>query len=155
MSRQNYITFARLIAQILDRSIRVPGTDFRVGLDPIIGLIPGVGDAVASLAGSMMLFLAAQLQVPKIVLVRMSVNIALNGMVGAIPLIGDLFSVWFQSNVRNVALLERHMASTGRESTFGDWVFVLGLLAVIISLFVGTFMTVVWLASMVWHALNG
>lgn len=151
MSRQDYIALARLLAQILDRSVRVPGTDLRIGLDPIVGLIPGFGDAVASLAGSMILFLAAQLHVPKIVLVRMSVNIALNGMVGAIPLIGDLFSVWFQSNVRNVALLERHIVASDRESTFGDWVFVLGLVLIIISLFVGALATVVWLAKTVWH----
>ncbi len=154
MSRQDYITLARLLAQVLDRSLRVPGTDIRIGLDPLIGLIPGIGDAVAALAGSMILFLAAQLQAPKIVLIRMSVNIALNGMLGAIPLIGDLFSVWFQSNVRNVALLERHIAVSDRESTFGDWAFVLGLVFVIMSLFVGTLMTVVWLASMVWHGFS-
>lgn len=151
MSRQDYIAFARLLAQVLDRSIRVPGTDIRIGLDPIVGLIPGFGDAVAGLAGSMILFLAAQLHVPKIVLVRMSVNIALNGMIGAIPLIGDVFSVWFQSNVRNVALLERHIVASDRESTFGDWVFVLGLVLIIISLFVGALVTVVWLAKTVWH----
>lgn len=154
MSRQDYIAFARLLAQVLDRSIRVPGTDIRIGLDPLIGLIPGIGDAVAGLAGSMILFLAAQLQVPKIVLIRMSVNIALNGMLGAIPLVGDLFSVWFHSNVRNVALLERHIAASDRESTFGDWAFVLGLVFVIMSLFVGMLMAVVWLASLVWHGFS-
>jgi hypothetical protein len=93
MVREPYLAFARLIAQVLDRSIRLPGTDLRLGLDPLIGLIPGFGDAVASLAGSMILFLAAQLQVPKIVLVRMSINIALNGVIGTIPLFGDLFSL--------------------------------------------------------------
>ena len=155
MSREQYLAFARLLAQVLDRSIRVPGTGFRIGLDPIVGLIPGFGDAVASLAGSMILFLAAQLQVPKIVLIRMSVNLALNGLVGAIPLVGDVFSMWFQSNVRNLALLERHIAAAGRESTFGDWMFVLGLMVILIGLFVGTLMTLVWLGSQMWHALNG
>lgn len=154
MSRQDYIILARLLAQLLDRSIRIPGTDIRIGLDPLIGLIPGIGDAVAGLAGSMILFLAAQLQAPKIVLVRMSVNIALNGMLGAIPLVGDLFSVWFQSNVRNVALLERYIATSERESTFGDWAFVLGLIFVIMSLFAGMLITAVWLVNMVWHGLS-
>jgi hypothetical protein len=152
MVRQNYLAFARLIAQVLDRSIRLPGTDLRLGLDPLIGLIPGVGDAVASLAGSMILFLAAQLQVPKIVLVRMSVNIALNGVVGSIPLFGDLFSLWFQSNIRNVALLERHVAATGRASTFWDWAFVAGLFAGIIGLFIGAVAGVIWLIHLIRHA---
>lgn len=152
MSRQHYITFARLLAQVLDRSIRVPGTDIRIGLDPLIGLIPGFGDAVAGLAGSMIMLLAAQLQVPKIVLVRMSINIALNGILGTIPLIGDLFSVWFQSNVRNVELLERHIArSGGQGSMFADWAFVLGLFLAILALFVGTLVVMVWLARTVWQ----
>jgi hypothetical protein len=152
MVREHYLAFARLIAQVLDRSIRLPGTDLRLGLDPLIGLIPGFGDAVASLAGSMILFLAAQLQVPKIVLVRMSINIALNGVIGAIPLFGDLFSLWFQSNVRNVALLERHVASTGRALTFWDWAFVAGLFAGIIGLFIGAVAGVMWLVQLIRHA---
>ncbi|HET7057634.1 MAG TPA: DUF4112 domain-containing protein [Nitrospiraceae bacterium] len=152
MARQNYLAVARLLAQVLDRSIRVPGTNLRIGLDPLIGLIPGFGDAVASLAGSMILFLAAQLQVPKIVLVRMSVNIALNGVIGSIPLFGDLFSLWFQSNVRNVALLERHVAATGRSSTLWDWAFVVGLFAGLIGLFVGAVAGVMWLVHTIRYA---
>jgi hypothetical protein len=97
----------KYLAEILDRRFTIPGTSIQIGLDPIIGLIPGVGDALASLAGSVILLVAAQSQLPKIVLVRMSLNIALNGMVGAIPVLGDLFSLWFKSNVRNVELLER------------------------------------------------
>ena len=152
MARQTYLAVARLLAQVLDRSIRVPGTNLRIGLDPLIGLIPGFGDAVASLAGSMILFLAAQLQVPKIVLVRMSVNIALNGVIGSIPLLGDLFSLWFQSNVRNVELLERHVTPTGRASTFWDWAFVVGLFAGLIGLFVGAVAGVMWLVHLIRHA---
>ena len=125
MTRQDYIRIARLLANTLDRSIVIPGTDIRLGLDPLIGLIPGVGDAIASLAGSMILFLAAQVQVPKIVLIRMSLNVAINGLLGSIPLIGDLFSVWFHSNVRNVELLERH-GGERRASTVWDWLFVMG-----------------------------
>ncbi|HKN88172.1 MAG TPA: DUF4112 domain-containing protein [Nitrospiraceae bacterium] len=154
MTRQNYLAFARLLAQVLDRSIPLPGTEVRIGLDPLIGLIPGFGDAIASLAGSMILFLAAQLQVPKIVLIRMSVNIALNGVIGSIPLFGDLFSLWFQSNVRNVALLERHAAATGRVSTFWDWALVVGLFAGIIGLFAGAIAGVLWLVHSIGHAVR-
>ena len=152
MARQTYLAAARLLAQILDRSIRLPGTDLRLGLDPLIGLIPGFGDAVASLAGSMILLLAAHLQVPKIVLVRMSVNIALNGVIGSIPVFGDLFSLWFQSNVRNVALLERHVTATERASTLWDWAFVVGLFAGIIILFAGTVAGMVWVVQLIRHA---
>jgi hypothetical protein len=150
MSRQDYFAFARFLAQVLDRSIHVPGTDIRIGLDPIVGLIPGFGDAVASLAGSMILFLAAQLHVPKIVLVRMSVNIAINGAIGSIPLLGDLFSVWFQSNVKNLDLLERHVEDE-RTSTVADWVFVIGLLFLIGAVFVGMLLTIAWALAAVWQ----
>jgi hypothetical protein len=150
MSRQDYIAFARLLAQVLDRSIRVPGTDIRIGLDPIVGLIPGFGDAVASLAGSMILFLAAQLHVPKIVLVRMSVNIAINGAIGSIPLLGDIFSVWFQSNVKNVELLERHVEEA-RISTLADWAFVIGLLLGIVGVFVGMLFAIACGFKAVWQ----
>ena len=150
MARQDYMAIARLFAQILDRSFRVPGTDIRFGLDPLIGLIPGLGDTVVGVIGSMILVLAARLQVPKIVLVRMSANIALNGLIGSIPIVGDLFSVWFQSNVRNVELLERH-AMDGRASTLGDWAFVIGLFLSILSLFVGVLVGVVWLVQKLRH----
>lgn len=152
MTRQQYLAFARLLAQVLDRSLTLPGTDVRIGLDPLIGLIPGFGDAIASIAGSMILFLAAQLQVPKIVLIRMSINIALNGLIGSIPLFGDLFSVWFQSNIRNVVLLERHVQATARASTFWDWAFVVGLFAGIAALFAGAVVGVLWLVQNLRHA---
>ena len=153
MTRQDYIRIARLLANTLDRSIVIPGTDIRLGLDPLIGLIPGVGDAIASLAGSIILFLAAQVQVPKIVLIRMSLNVAINGLLGSIPLIGDLFSVWFQSNVRNVELLERH-GGERRASTVWDWLFVIGLFAALIGVFVAAVAGVIWLVEVVSRSLQ-
>ena len=153
MARQHYLAIARLFAQLLDRSFRVPGTDIRFGLDPLIGLVPGLGDTIAGLIGSMILVLAARLQVPKIVLVHMSANIALNGVIGAIPLVGDLFSVWFQSNVRNVELLERY-AMGERASTLWDWAFVAGLFISIIGLFAGAVFGVVWSVQRLWHLLG-
>lgn len=150
MSRQDYIAFVRLLAEVLDRSIRVPGTDIRIGLDPIVGLIPGFGDAVAGLAGSIILLLAAQLHVPRIVLVRMTMNIAINGVIGSIPLLGDVFSVWFQSNVKNVALLERQVEEE-RPSTLADWAFVIGLLLGIVGLFVGMFLAIAWVFKAIWQ----
>jgi Domain of unknown function (DUF4112) len=142
---------AKYLANLLDRRFTIPGTSIRIGLDPIVGLIPGVGDAIASLAGSVILVLAAQSQLPKIVLVRMSLNIALNGIIGAIPILGDLFSVWFKSNVRNVELLERYAVEDRRTSTAGDWLFVIGLLLGIAFVFIGAVVGVVWLIARVWE----
>lgn len=144
------LEIARLIAQILDRQFVLPGTTIRIGLDPIIGLFPGFGDAIASFAGSIILFLAAQSQVPKIVLVRMGLNIAINGAIGAIPIFGDLFSFWFKSNIRNVELLERYSTPTRRPSTISDWAFVLGVILGVLTLVVGLIIGIVWLLAWTW-----
>jgi hypothetical protein len=146
---------AKYVADLLDRRFTIPGTSIRIGLDPIFGLIPGVGDTIASLAGTFILFLAAQAQLPKIVLVRMSLNIALNGMIGAIPVLGDLFSVWFKSNVRNVELLERYAVADRRTSTAGDWVFVIGLLLGILFVIIVTVGAIVWILARLWEAFRG
>ena len=145
---------AKYLAEVLDRRFTIPGTSIQIGLDPIIGLIPGVGDALASLAGSVILVIAAQSQLPKIVLVRMSLNIALNGMIGAIPVLGDLFSLWFKSNVRNVELLERYALGGRHTSTAGDWLFVIGLLVGIFVVIAGTVVGIIWLLARIWEAVQ-
>jgi hypothetical protein len=148
------IWIARALARLLDTSIRVPGTSIRIGLDPLIGLIPGVGDAIAGLAGSLILLLASQFPLPKIVLVRMALNIVINNLLGAIPALGDLFSVWFKSNVRNVELLERHASSDGHASTLSDWTFVLGLLLGVILLIGGVAAAAIWLIAKIWQSVQ-
>ncbi len=86
-------------------------------MDPILGLVPGVGDLLANLTGSAILFIAAQFNIPKIVLLRMGLNIAINAMIGAIPIFGDIFSIWFRSNIKNVQLLERYAGGPRQPST--------------------------------------
>src|SRR5262245_55431673 len=123
------LRISRLLADLLDRRFLIPGTSIRIGLDPILGLIPWIGDLIANLAGSAILFIAAQFEIPKIILLRMSLNIAINSFIGAIPIFGDLFSIWFHSNVKNVQLLERYAADPRRRSRPGDWLFVIVLIA--------------------------
>jgi uncharacterized protein DUF4112 len=144
------LRFARLLAELLDRRFTIPGTDIRIGLDPLIGLIPGVGDAAANLMGFFIVVVGAQMGLPRIALVRMAVNIALNAVIGSIPVLGDLFSIWFKSNVRNIRLLERH-ASAERVSTVADWSVVLGLLMAIVLLFLAALAAIVWLATLLWQ----
>jgi uncharacterized membrane protein len=84
----------------------------------------------------------------------MSLNIALNGIIGAIPILGDLFSVWFKSNVRNVELLERYAVADRRTSTAGDWIFVIGLLLGIVLVVVGAVVGIVWLIARVWEVVK-
>lgn len=153
--REDLRQFADLIARILDTSFQIPGTGIRFGLDPLLGLLPGAGDAVAGLIGSTILLLAAKLQVPRIVLVRMSSNMAINAIVGAVPLVGDAFSVWFRSNARNAELLRRHAAAERRPSTLQDWLFVLSLGAATLLVIIGAIVLVLWGVSTLWKLASG
>lgn len=99
----------RTLSRLLDAAVRIPGTNFRFGLDPLIGLVPGIGDAVGAAFSGYIILQAARLQAPKSTLVRMVVNVVLDTVVGAIPLLGDLFDMGWKSNLRNLALLENHL----------------------------------------------
>lgn len=150
-TREGLRQFADLLATVLDRAFPIPGTRFRIGLDPLLGLIPGIGDTIANLIGSAILFLGTKLQLPRIVLVRMSVNMFLNGTVGAVPLLGDLFSVWFQSNARNATLLRKHSRTDTPHTTLADWLFVVGLGLATILAIVAVIAAVLWLGFWLWR----
>jgi hypothetical protein len=105
----------RQFSRILDSAIRIPGTNFRVGMDGLLGLIPGVGDVTTGLASVFIIMTAARMGVPRPVLVRMIANVALDSAVGVIPLVGDVFDMAFKSNLRNVALTERYMTAPEEE----------------------------------------
>jgi len=97
------------LAWLLDNAFPVPGLKFRIGLDALLGLIPGFGDAAGVILSSYIVHEAWRLGVPKSVLVRMWLNVVIEGVVGAIPLLGDLFDAAWKANMRNVALLEGHL----------------------------------------------
>ena len=113
----------RWLALVMDNLLRVPGTQFRFGLDPLIGLLPGLGDTGSAIVSAMALIAAARRGLPKILLARMSLNILINEAVGIIPIVGDAFSFWFKSNARNYELLKQFSAAP-RRSTASDWAFV-------------------------------
>jgi hypothetical protein len=146
------LLLAKFLADWLDQRFTIPGTSIRIGLDPILGLIPGIGDMVANLAGSAILIIAAQNRLPKIVLLRMGLNVALNAMIGAIPVFGDIFSIWFRSNLKNAQLLEHHVSTEGHASTFGNWIFVIGVIGGVIFLLIAILVTTVWLIKQLWNA---
>ena len=114
---------SKWIAHVLDDLIKIPGTDRRIGLDPIIGLIPGVGDFLTSTGGLALLAAGAKRRVPKSVYHRMASNWVLNSLVGAIPFIGDAFSFWYKSNRRNYDLLNAHLEQTteAERKRSGGW----------------------------------
>lgn len=117
----------RWLALVMDNFFRVPGTSFRFGLDPLMGLLPGLGDTGSTVISAMALIAATRRGLPKILLARMSLNILINEVVGIIPVLGDAFSFWFKSNARNYDLL-RQYAAAPRRSTTADWIFVVGVL---------------------------
>ena len=95
----------RRLAWLLDSSIPIPGTRWTVGIDALIGLVPVLGDVAGMLLSSYILLEAVRLGAPKRVLARMALNIAVEGLVGSIPLLGDLFDAGFKANQRNIRLL--------------------------------------------------
>jgi hypothetical protein len=99
----------RTITRLLDNAVRVPGTDIRFGLDALIGLVPGIGDAIGAIFSSFIVFHAARLGVSKSTLLRMMANVGLDTIVGEVPLLGDLFDFGWKANSRNLALLEQHL----------------------------------------------
>jgi uncharacterized protein DUF4112 len=122
------------LALVMDEFLRLPGTKFRFGLDPIIGLLPGLGDTASAVISALALVHATRRGLPRIVLARMALNILINELVGIIPGIGDAFSFWFKSNKRNYELIQRHIDAPKRARKT-DWVFVgavLSLLFVIV-----------------------
>ena len=125
------------LAHLLDNSIPVPGTGMRFGLDAVIGLVPGVGDAAGALLSSWIVLEGARLGAGITVVLRMLLNVAIEAVVGAIPFLGDLFDAGWKANVRNIRLLHRAIDAPGaarRSST----VVVLLTFLVLAALFAGT-----------------
>jgi hypothetical protein len=111
-----------LIAWLLDNSIPIPGTGRRIGIDAIVGFLPGLGDVVSGAVGLLVVARGAALGVPRVVIARMLVNTLLDFLIGSIPLIGDAFDLWFKANARNVALMRAFLADRDR-STAPEWAF--------------------------------
>ncbi len=131
---------------LLDSAFRVPGTNLRFGLDPILGLIPGMGDLTTPFFSAVLLLQAVRLRIPKVVQLRMLLNAAIDLAIGIVPLVGDLFDFAWRANVRNLALLE-HYARPGAKATRADWAFVLIVLGVLAVLAIAPVLLLGWLLS--------
>ncbi len=116
------------LAWLLDNSIPIPGTSWRVGVDALIGLVPGFGDVVSGGLGLLVVVRGAQLGLPGVVLARMLANVGLDLLTGLIPVLGDAFDAWYKSNLRNVDLVRRYSAEPSAPTTT-SWVFLAGLAA--------------------------
>ena len=120
----------RRLSRLLDTSIPLPG-GMRIGWDAVLGLIPGFGDGAGAVLSSFIVVQAARLGASRTVLLRMVGNVAVEALVGAVPFLGDVFDAAFKANVRNVRLLEQHLASPGRaHAASKGWVVGVGVLLV-------------------------
>ncbi|MEA2519140.1 MAG: hypothetical protein QOF49_1220 [Chloroflexota bacterium] len=119
------------ISRLLDDLVVIPGTNQRIGLDPLVGLIPIVGDAVTGVVGFWLIAEATRFGIPRVVVARMALNTGLDLLIGAVPVVGDLFDIVSRSNHRNLSLFRRHALDAGAD-TRGEWLVVggVGLVAV-------------------------
>jgi hypothetical protein len=120
--------WAEALVRFLDDGIRIPGTKIRFGMDALIGLLPGVGDASTAVGSLSLFWLALKRDVPRPVLARMAINVAIDSLAGAVPVLGDLFDLFFKSNRRNLNLIR---AATGeapvRRTRLGDYLAFAGI----------------------------
>jgi hypothetical protein len=128
--------WAEKLVRFLDDGIRVPGTDFRFGLDAIIGFfLPGVGDFATGAGAMSLLVLAIRERVPTVVIGRMVVNIGIDTLLGTVPMVGDLFDLFFKANRKNLELIEKYRDDPEAEPSFGDYALVAaGALLILISI---------------------
>lgn len=142
------------LAWLLDNSIPIPGLNVRIGLDALIGLFPGYGDTIGALVSSYILSEAARLGAPKSVLFKMAANIAVDAVVGAVPLLGDLFDFAWKANQRNVLLIGEYLENP-RRAVASSRLFagLLGLLLAALVVFIG--MLGFLLMRLLWQAVSG
>ncbi len=144
---------ARALTHILDTAVTVPGTKIRFGLDPILGLIPGLGDLAGAALSGYVVLLASRFGAPGSVIARMVGNVAIDSLVGAVPLLGDLFDAAWKANRRNLSLLERYLDAPSRTKRSSTMVLV-GALLVLAAIAVGAVALTVWGVSLILGALG-
>ena len=140
--------WAEYLVTLLDDRFRVPGTDFRFGLDPIIGILfPGIGDAVTGAGSVGLLALALRRGVPRVVLFRMILNILVDVVAGTLPIVGDIFDAAYKSNRRNLELIREHENPESKPTAWDYVIVTLGVILAILSI-------IVPLAAVLYFGLN-
>jgi hypothetical protein len=146
------------ISRWMDGLFRIPGVGWKFGLDALVGLIPGVGDTATTVVSFYILAAGVRYRVPKITLLRMAANLGLDYAVGAIPFVGDAFDIFWKANQKNVDLIRERAtvdAAHAREGRMSDWLFVGGLMAVLVVLLLGSIAASVLLLTLLFKLLKG
>ncbi|SRR5258706_15109518 len=136
------------LASFLDDGVAVPGTKLRFGIDPIIGLIPGIGDALGALASFVFVFAGWRRGLPSVTLVRMVANILIDSLGGTLPVFGDLFDLFWKSNRMNYNLLRRQSVAPQVDHSWRDWLFLWGALALVVAVALLPLVLLVWIVSL-------
>ncbi len=148
---KNELRSAEVLAKLMDSQFQIPGTKFRFGLDPLIGLIPGFGDFTGFIISGYMLLICARNGASGFLLARMTVNILIDALIGSIPIIGDMFDFAYKANNRNLKLMQQHYVQ-GRYKG-GAWKVVVPLLLILFLVIAGlawcSYKAFVWLFHLV------
>lgn len=144
----------RRLSYLLDQAIHIPGTPIRIGLDPLLGLLPGGGDFLGTALSAYIVIEAARMGLPRAVLTQMVSNIVLDTVTGTVPVLGDLVDLTWKANTKNMVLLEEHLG-VPQQRQQADWLFVAlllgGLLLVVVAVAAISVMILRWL----WGAIGG
>ncbi len=152
-SHANKVDRLRRLSHILDNAIPIPGTGYRIGLDPILGLFPGGGDTVTGAMGAYIIVEAARMGLPRKVIGQMVGNIVFDSLAGIVPVVGDLFDVGWKANVRNIALLEKHLQLSPKKRK-SDFIFLVGLTLLLAIIVLGFAALTVFLIRGLWNLIN-
>lgn len=136
------------LSRWMDGLFRIPGTGWRFGLDALVGLVPGVGDLATTAVSFYILASGVRYRVPKVTLLRMGANVAVDYLLGSVPVVGDFFDAFWKSNQMNVELLRKRATVQPGEAAkarLGDWLFLGLILFVLLALLVGSLAVAVWL----------
>ncbi|MEN9519219.1 MAG: hypothetical protein RLZZ381_1807 [Cyanobacteriota bacterium] len=140
----------RRFSQLLDNAIPIPGTPYRIGIDPILGLLPGGGDTLTGALSAYIIVEAAQMGLPRQVIGQMVANLLLDSVIGIVPVLGDLFDLGWKANVRNIALLNQHLPQT-QDHPKSDRLFVIGLTLLLVGIVMGFATLTVVLIRWLWN----
>ena len=138
------------LSRAMDGLFRIPGTGWRIGLDALVGLVPGVGDFATTVVSLYILAAGVRYRVPKVTLLRMASNIAVDYLLGSVPVLGDIFDAAWKSNQMNVELLKRRAAVSAEEARHGrlsDWLFLAVIVLVLLALLGASVAVSLWLLA--------
>lgn len=143
----------RRLSPLLDNAIPIPISGYRIGIDPILGLLPGGGDMVAGALGAYIVVEAARMGLPRQVVGQMVGNIVFDSVVGIVPVLGDIFDVAWKANVRNITLLEKHLTQI-KDNPKRDRFFIIGLIIVLTIIVLGFATLTVLIIRWLWNVIN-